>query len=138
MKKFAFLFIAIFAMLSSCSNDDDSSNHGNIVGKWAYHTFTTNNGTPIPYDDHETCGKDYLEFRSDNTFQEIDVWDCELDVIDFGTYTKNNNILTVVSDGYTYTAEIVELTNSRLKLKMEDDDNGDGIDDVIVVAFDRI
>lgn len=125
-------------ILSSCSSDDDSSKNASIVGKWTFDTTIINNGIPIPYDDHEVCGKDYLEFKSDNTFVEIDVWDCELDVVDYGTYSKTNNQLMIMSEGETYLAEIIELTNSKLKIKMEFDDNGDGINDNILTSCDRI
>ena len=44
----------------------------------------------------------------------------------------------IMSEGETYLAEIIELTNSKLKIKMEFDDNSDGINDIILTSFDRI
>jgi hypothetical protein len=138
MKKLTTLFLTFFVLLNSCSSDDDSSNHASIVGKWAFNSTSINNGTPIPYDDHEVCGKDYLEFKSNNTYMEVDVWDCELDIVDYGTYTKNNNQLVIISEDFTMNAEILELTNTTLTIKMNVDFDDNGTTDVVIADFDRI
>lgn len=126
--------ILMSAFLFSCSSDDDNSNPTSIVGKWA-NIDTVVDGTSIPYDDHEACGKDYVEFQSDNTYVNIDVLDCE-EITDLsGNYSINGNFITI--DGET--AEITQLTESRLSMKIwdEDFDDDDELDEVIL-NFERL
>lgn len=141
MKKLNLFLISIILISGiSCSSDDDNGggHSGNIVGKWAYVNTVVNNGTPIPYDDHEDCGKDYIEFKSDNTFIQIDVWDCEEDIDAYGNYTFENNILTLSDMGESYSLEIIQLTQTSLSLKGQDDYNEDGTADDIIINLERL
>lgn len=127
-----FSLLASF-VLFSCSSDDDNPVNANIVGKWAF-VNTVIGGVTIPYDDHEDCGKDYVELKADGTYVSIDVWDCEEIVDDSGTYTYEGNTITI--DGES--AEVIKLTNSELSIKRTEDIDGNGTDEVVVVNFERL
>lgn len=99
MKK---LICLAFVALAACSGIDDAptpvqtppQTNGNIYGKW-YYKDSVVAGNIFPYDDHEPCGKDYIEFYDVNMVKSVDVWDC-VEEIDFvGTFTKNGNQLTI-------------------------------------------
>jgi len=127
-----FSLLASF-VLFSCSSDDDNGAKASIVGKWAF-VNTVVNGVPIPYDDHEDCGKDYIELKADGTYVSIDVWDCEEYVDDSGTYTYEGNTITI--DGQS--TEVIKLTNSELSIKGTEDFDGDGTDEEIIINFERL
>ncbi len=129
---FIFSLLASF-VLFSCSGDDDSGTQASIVGKWAY-VDTVVNGVSYPYDDHEPCGKDYIEFKSDNTFISVDIWDCEVDIDDQGNYTFENNTLTINGEAVT----VSELTQAKLSLTGTEDYDGDGSLDDIILNFERL
>jgi len=136
MKKIVLIFsMAIFFI--SCSNDDNSSSAEiTIYGKWHQKEVTINSIT-IPYDDHEACGKDYIEFYDQNKIRSVDVWNCQEDTDWIGTFTKTNNFL-IISNGFeNRTVEIIELTSESLAYKYDHDENGDGIDEHYTEKFTR-
>ncbi|MGQ2983254.1 lipocalin family protein [Flavobacterium sp.] len=120
MKKLIGLSLAL-ALFASCSDDDSSSsssvNMDHLTKKW-YPVTTTINGVDIPYDDHEECGNDYIEFIEGGVFKEVDVWDCE-PMTDTGTYTVANKTITTVVDGYTEVATIKSLSSTKLVVTTE-------------------
>lgn len=121
MKKFLGLGL-VMLVFASCSDDDSSSNNNNqnpdpdpstidinhLEKKW-YPVSTIANGITIPYDDHEECGYDYVEFADGGVFKEGDIWDCEL-WEDVGTYTVDGNDITTNIDGYIEEVTITKLT----------------------------
>ncbi|HRG19171.1 MAG TPA: lipocalin family protein [Flavobacterium lutivivi] len=136
MKKFNVLFLAILsAFVTSCSSDDSATTSGNILGKWYYKEYRVS-GQTIPYADHESCGKDYIQFNADGTGANVDVWNCELDIAPF-TYTKSGNSITVTSDGFSDTAQIIELSETTLKVKISYDFDDDGDDESVVEVYTR-
>jgi hypothetical protein len=125
MKKLILLFLVASVTLVSCNKDDDES--GSIEGSWEL----TKSGS-ITADGNEQlmdypfnnvgCNKDYIEiitggttvehyFNDDNNGQGC------YEEIETGTYTKEGNVLTIISSGYTQIGEILELSNSTLKVK---------------------
>lgn len=95
MKNFFKLsLMSSFIMFLSCNNDDDSiKNQSNniendIIGKWVPYEIRVNNDSK-KYDDHESCGYDYLQFNKDSTYKYVDIFDCDED-IENGTYTINS------------------------------------------------
>ncbi|WP_339888611.1 lipocalin family protein [uncultured Flavobacterium sp.] len=125
-KKLTVLFLVISVVLASCNKDDDSSSAA-IEGSWEL----TKSGS-ITADGNEQlmdypfnnvgCNKDYIEiitggttaehyFNDDNNGQGC------YEEIEIGTYTKEGNVLTIISSGYTQIGEILELNNSTLKVK---------------------
>jgi len=70
MKKI--ILILIIVCVSSCSKDDDNDSQSSqsIYGKW-YYKETLIDNTTYPYDDHEPCGKDYIEFYDTNKIKGV-------------------------------------------------------------------
>lgn len=138
MKKIK-LFAAFLmtTMLFSCSSDDNGGNttSGDLLGKW-YNKEYIILGQTFPYDDHEECGKDYVQFNTDGTGANVDIWNCEEDIAPF-TYTRDGNNITVTSDGISDTAQITELSSSTLKIKISYDFNGDGTDEEVIEVYTR-
>lgn len=121
------------ALLFSCSSDDDNNASASIVGKWAF-IDTVVNGVSEPYDDHEACGKDYVEFKADNTYISVDVWDCEEYPDDYSTYSVNGNMITINNE----TSEIIQLTNTHLSIKAMEDYDNDGELDELILNLERL
>jgi hypothetical protein len=137
MKKNLFILIIVIG-ISSCSKDDDNSSQSSqsIYGKW-YYKETVIDNTTYPYDDHEPCGKDYIEFYDTNKIKGVDVWDCEEDIDWIGTFTKSNNSLTISNGIENRVVEIIELNSTSLSYKYFFDENGDGINESYIEKFTR-
>ena len=89
MKKLL-LLLAIIITISCSKDDQQTQTEQSIYGKWYHKEIEVNNIT-IPYDDHEPCGKDYIEFYDQNKIRSIDVWSCVEDIDWIGTFSKTNN-----------------------------------------------
>ncbi len=138
MKKSFFITFTAILFIGCSKNDDNTNNTPTITGKW-YFKETVVNGTTYPYDDHETCGKDYLEFYGTNGVKSIDIFGCEVDVDWTGTYTLNGSILTITNANVNETiiCEVLELTSNSLIYKFNYDTNGDGTPETNISKFDR-
>jgi hypothetical protein len=136
MKKFNLLALAILSSFAiSCSSDDGPSTSGDLMGKWYFKEYRVQ-GQTIPYEDHEDCGKDYIQFNADGTGANVDVWNCELDSAPF-SYTRSGNNLTITSDGESDTVQIAELTSANLKIKTTSDFDDDGDVETVVIVLTR-
>jgi len=127
MKKLSISIIAFITLsLTSCSSDDNNNNDTatvSLVGKWEFFQKGTIAGgieTLAPYPHTTGCSKDYLEFKSNNTFE--DVWfengttGCITETQN-GTWSINGNTLTTIYEGESAeTIEIVILDASTLKV----------------------
>lgn len=133
MKKILFLSLLAFA---SCSKNDDDSNNVTLSRKW-HQVKTTVDGVIYPYDDHEDCGKDYIEFYGENSVKSVDIFDCEADVDWIGTYSTNDNFVTIYVDSQSQEFEIDTLTSSKLILKYTTDYNDDGILEIHLEEFSK-
>ncbi|MGH2666898.1 lipocalin family protein [Flavobacterium sp.] len=136
MKIYAVLILLLF--ITACSKDDTKPEvkEGTIFGKWYHKEIVVNNIT-FPYDDHEPCGKDYIEFYDTNKIKSIDVWACDEDLDWIGNFTKNNNSLTINNGSETRTVEIVELTNNTFSYKYDYDQDGNGVNEHYIEKYDR-
>ena len=131
------LFLGLAAlMLTSCSNDDDNStsiDSTELTKKW-YYSSTVFGGTTFPYDDHEACGKDYIEFVEGGVLRDVDVWDCEEDVY-LMAWDLNGNKITL-SDGLdTAVGTIKKLTDSELHVQSKYDYDDDGDMETVIEKF---
>lgn len=132
MKKIKALMVAfVLAGMTvvSCSSDD-SGPAPTIDGKWNQikTVVRLNNGSPtdIPYDGNQSgCDKDYIEFLTGGVFNDVVFIDpagpisCEEDKLPSGSWSKNNNMLTISNQGeLSGNHEIVRLTNSELQIMM--------------------
>ena len=136
MKKFNLLALAILSSFAiSCSSDDGPSTSGDLIGKWYFKEYKVQ-GQTIPYDDHDECGKDYIQFNDNGTGANVDVWDCEEDIASF-TYTRSGNNLIITSDGVSDTVQITELSSANLKIKSTADFDDDGDDETVIIVLTR-
>ena len=129
MKKLV-LFAAVLALgVTSCSKDDDNK-QAELAGKWEYaqeggvvmgQEFLT------PYEHTQGCTKDYMVLTAstvvDHSFSGSI---CEEDIYT-DTYTRNGNTLTLMIDGQPQIAEIVQLDNSTLKIKVTENVEGQSV-----------
>jgi hypothetical protein len=141
MKKLAYLSaLCLFLFSTSCNSDDDDNQQMDqiivtsdlIVGKW-YFVDIVVNGLSIPYDDHEDCGKDYIEFKDNGTLWQIDVWDCEEDAEQIATYSISDGNLFIEGE----LIDVLALSSNILSIKAEEDYDDDGNLDEIISNFDR-
>jgi hypothetical protein len=134
MKKLLSLAMAA-ALLMSCSDDDGPSvNMDELTGqKWYYNSYKVA-GQTIPYDDNETCGKDYLEFFANGVVNDVDIWDCE-PYVDSAAYNVTGKTITIIMDGDMITGTIKELTSKKLIIEDTFDYDGDGTDEKVQVIY---
>lgn len=125
MKKLKLVLFSVLALgltLTSCGDDDSSSNtSGNLEGKWIYaKEGMAAQGQEILEDYEHTpgCDKDFMEISATTV---KDVWhdkegtDC-VEGSDTSTYTRNGNTITVTEGTETFTATIEKLTATELKI----------------------
>lgn len=131
------LFLGLAALtLTSCSNDDDNSasiDTTELTKKW-YQSATVVGGVTFPYDDHEACGKDYIEFVPGGVLRDVDVWDCDEDVY-LMAWELNGNEITLTDGSQTAVGTIQKLTASEFHVHTEYDYDGDGDMDSIVEKY---
>jgi hypothetical protein len=136
MKSIQKIFLACLAVTAfSCGNDDDNNaiDASSLVKKW-YYVSEKVAGETIPYDDHESCGRDYTEFLSNGTANEVDVFGCEI-FTDTFSYAVNGNQLTVSTFGFSETVTITKLTATALELQSTYDYDDDGDTEVVTVVY---
>lgn len=141
MKKLGILVASALLVgmsFTSCSSDDDSNDVGSIVGKWNYDRIKTSvSGQVIsdePYDDdEETCERDYLNIRANNTAEFGDYYldpGCVLDSYE-STYVRTGNKITITDDEDVETAEIVSANSTTMVLRFTQTSEGvTGVSDV--------
>lgn len=131
-KNFLLLFTLPFL---SCSKDE-AGNENLLLGKWFYKEKIVN-GVVIPYDDHEVCGKDYIDFYSPTQVKSIDIFDCE-EITDWnGTYTKEDTSININVNGVIRALTILDLRQNFLEVSYEIDTNGDGINETQIEKFEK-
>ncbi|MCF6131558.1 lipocalin family protein [Flavobacterium wongokense] len=137
MKKIKFIAMALVAgMIFSCSSSDGADTSGELNGKW-YNKETIVFGQTYPYDDHESCGKDYLQFNPDGTGAFVDIYQCD-PYSDPFTYTRSGDNVTVLFGGEdAETAKIIELSSTTLKVKVIYDYDEDGDNDTVIEVYTR-
>lgn len=137
MKKFKVLlatFVLAGLTLTSCSSDDNSgpSTPATINAKWTpIKTITKVGSQPEVSEDYLNneagCDKDYIEFSGTSTFKDQYFYKngsnvCTEDEAGSGSWSKNDNNLTITSDDSAYEGvyKIETLTNSDLVIYMEE------------------
>lgn len=114
MKKYlSLLFVALLATLSlgltSCGNDDDGPNDNEIIGTWQEDDALSEAlGTTV-----------YVQFGSDHTFIEVDIYDYDNEVdVERGRWERNGNTIKISGgDLKTTSTEIKKLTSTELTLE---------------------
>lgn len=135
----AFLGLGLFA---ACDSDDDTAEeeqeiNQELLGIWYIDAMIVE-GEEIPYNDHEDCGKDYVEFNEDGTYRQIDIWGCREDVDAEGVYTANENTISLTLTGSDMVAlDIVILNSEELLVEGMEDFDEDGEEEVVQQRFTR-
>jgi hypothetical protein len=141
MKKLSILFVSVLALgmsFVSCSKDDDNEVAASVEGKWNYTSAAlVAKGIEVPFDDfidnQSGCAKDYIELKAAGVASSGEYSsDCKL-TVDAGTWVKNGNTLTIVSDGESVPYEVVSVTNSTMKLKISYNEGGVAL--TVIVTF---
>src|SRR5574344_1068947 len=125
MKKYLFMTLAVVAVTSlflvSCSSSDDNNSvgGGNIVGTWKWDSFNSD-------ETEEFFGEQYVQFKSDGTFIEVDIGGSGSDKgkveIMRGQWEKTDNIITIrtidasSANNPTTQTEISKLTETDLTI----------------------
>ena len=132
MKKLTTLFLSLVALASvvSCNSDDDdnngSSTSASIEGKWEIIQEGVTLSTLETIENEGNCGATTVEYIKGGNFV-VKGFDYEASICDpftdGGTWIKSGNTFTEkYSDNDTYVYEIIELTETSLKLKETDEE----------------
>lgn len=113
MKRYLyFFFVAILASLSftltSCGDDkeEDLNNSNDLVGSWKL----------VQGSSSYLVDADYVRFEDNGTFYQIYLEDMD---VQRGTWKRTGNTIELKSSEFlATTVEILELTNSTLKIKL--------------------
>ena len=129
MKKnilFFVLVIGISSIFVSCSKSD-SNNSPSIVGKWEYSQegeILNNQEVLTDYQNTSGCEKDFVEFKSDNSFSDVNFnlsgSVCSPDITT-GTYTQSGNSIITTSGNLSVTNQIITVNTTTLKVKYTSD-----------------
>ena len=120
MKKLALLFVAVLAVgVTSCSKDDDAA-AASLVRTWEYSKeggIIQGQEVLTPYQHAAGCTKDFTVITAttivDTDFYGTDCFESTSTI----PYTRNGNTITITEDGEVYTATIIQLDNTTLKIK---------------------
>ena len=133
-KQLVMLFLVATVSLTSCNKDDN--NDASIEGKWEYSQETNDEGNLVAYEHSSGCDKDYTEFIAGGVFRDVYFYkDLDLNCVQENfnaTWSRSGSTITVTNSGDTYTSQILELTDTTLKIK-----SVDGTDEYITVYTRR-
>ena len=141
MKKIKLMVMVVLSGLTVSCSDDGPSTSGELIGKW-YFKETRVEGETIPYDGHEDCGKDYIQFNSNESGsgRSVDVFNCEEFDETFSFIRSGNNITLFYGGGGgdpDLTSRITELSSTTLKIKRNYDYDGDGDKEDVIKVLTR-
>ncbi|MBF0694824.1 MAG: lipocalin family protein [Flavobacterium sp.] len=129
MKKLLLCLGMSALLFTGCSDDDDNGlnvNANDLMKKW-YQVSYVVGGETFPYDDHEACGLDYIEFLPNGIMNEVDVWDCTTYTDTYGWSLSGDRLTLIydVDDRETVTITKITDTELHVKVKYDFDDDGD-------------
>ncbi len=107
--------------LNSCSNNDDNSDTNPIIGTWKpikkVEICSTGSIETYDYSECEKTGR--TKFFSNGTINiteyNLNNGNCEQFDNTNGSWSANNEILTLTFDGFAYSPDFFELNNNTLK-----------------------
>lgn len=121
MKKISLLLIAFVLLCTACGGTDEpDSTSYNVVGKWKHiKTEFYENNVLVDTETavHLASCPNYVEFKSDNTFQSILYdSDCTMSIDEQGTYTYQNNTISTTIGGFTENLPVTTLTATEMRV----------------------
>ncbi len=140
MKKFLFCLGMSAVLFTGCSDDDDNGinvDSADLMKKW-YPVSYVIGGETFPYDDHEVCGADYLEFLPNNVANDVDVWDCEIYTDTYGWSLDGDKISLIYGEGEADTATVTKITETELHVRTKYDFDDDGDEETITEKFSSV
>ncbi|RXR24405.1 hypothetical protein EQG61_02875 [Flavobacterium stagni] len=133
MKKIILFALVTFSMLS-CSKSDSDTPAVSIVGKWQFTqegTLVNNQEVLTPYEHSPGCVKDFTEFLSSGALKDHYYNTSCNESIDTGVWSKTENSLNITySDNTVVNGQILELSNTTLKVKFIDS----GITNIVILT----
>ncbi len=136
MKKFIFILPILFLFMGCPPDDGDEPQTYSIVAKWKfvkqeYYENNTLVDTEIE-EQNDNC-PDYVEFKSNNTFETVyHDENCIPEIDESGTYVYSNNTLSTTSSVETYNLTVSSLTDTELILEEVYTENGITFRDVSI------
>lgn len=126
----------------SCSDDDNNSSSNvtasNLAKKW-YYVSDKVNGTVIPYDDDEPCGRDYMEFFTNGKVVSADVASCDGNTPVYESieapYTISGNVVTITLMGFELEGKVLELTSNKLVVESHYEFDEDDTVDTVITTY---
>ena len=140
--RFLLLAFLSFGLFTACEVEDDSPDdtqqiNEELLGTWYFDAMIVED-EEIPYDDHEECGKDYIEFNEDGTYRQIDIWGCDEDVDAEGTYTATENTISLsLTNRETVVLDIATLNADVLLIEGMEDFDEDSEEEMVQQRFTR-
>ncbi len=132
--KYKILFLAMSVALFSCGTGDSPPSEPSIYKKW-YYKEVVKDGLVIPYTDHESCGKDYIQFYDVDKVRNVDIWDCEADYDWEGTFILEGDELTLFNGSTSRSVLITTLSFDDLIFEYFADTDDDGIEEHFVEKY---
>ena len=138
--KILFALLPLFLVFASCSNDDDEPANNNsevitqLLGEWTLDGYTADGGAfeAIPEEitiiyEFKTGGIVTISYTYDDDDEEYE------DLVKNGTYTVNNNTVTIRIDGENVPHAINQLTATSMRLAARVDvDDDEGLEDAVL------
>jgi len=147
MKKLILCALAAGFVFNSCSNDDedDQNNEFSMIGVWHPSreiVVSGSTGITLSNTDYSPCYRSStLDFKSNNTvvsniFENNSLGNCVSTGIETLPYTYDHSQTKLVIDGENI--EIISRTQNELQfVSYYDDEDGDGIDDKIIIVINK-
>ncbi|WP_267405394.1 MULTISPECIES: lipocalin family protein [unclassified Chryseobacterium] len=143
MKKLLFLALSAGFVFSSCSNDNDDN--PSIIGTWRPSqtiTVSGKTGNVIDTENASTCyKKSTFDFKSNGSmvatiYDENGAGACSNLGTDTVQYSYNYDKKRITIDGEEQ--EVISHTNNKIQIVTDyDDEDGDGIDDKIMIVLTK-
>ena len=135
MKKLALLFVAVLAVgATSCSKDDDAAQAA-FEGKWEYSKegeIIQGQEVLTDYNHQAGCDKDFSMITATTIIDHEFADACDESLYPLA-YTRTGNTVTITDGSEVFTATILQLDNTTLKIKGADfTENGITYSDVTV------
>lgn len=120
------LFVAIIALLSSCTTDDEKTTEPDIInnmslfiGTWEESNVLING---VQSQNQIICNgeREQYMFNDDNTFTERDFGDNCQERIEGGTFSETDTSFTLEFTDDTEIYELIELTETTLRFSFND------------------
>lgn len=135
-----FLALAALALtFGACSDDDSSSlDYGKLTQRW-YFVSDKVEGETYPYEDHETCGKDYIELMEGGMLHFGDVYTCDgtapVTAVEDGSWAREGNELVIALFSEPTVLTIKKVNSSTLEVSEVYDWDGDGDEETVTTVL---